>query len=89
VHEASRRRMKGDELVHCSVGNAAVLCEAIVKEEEEEEEEEDDEGDNDDDDDDDNDDFLVRYFTMIFSTTGCVVRHENTRIGMVGCYSGL
>ena len=28
-------------------------------------------------------------FAMLFSTTGCVVRHENTQRWMVGCYNGL
>ena len=56
--------------------------------EEEEEEEEDD-------DDDDDDDFgrLATFwfgaFVILFSATGCVVRHENTRRWTVGCYNGL
>ena len=63
---------KSDGLVHCSMKNAAVLCENPEEEEEEEE-------------DDDDDDFgrLVTFwfstFAILFSATGCVVRHENTR----------
>jgi len=33
--------------------------------------------------------FWFGTFAMLFSTTGCVVRHENTRKWMVGCYNGL
>ena len=63
---------ESDGLVHCSVKNAAVLCENPEEEEEEE-------------DDDDDDDFgrLVTFwfstFAILFSATGCAVRHENTR----------
>ena len=34
-------------------------------------------------------DFLVWYFVMLFSATGCVKRHENTRRWTVGCYNSL
>ena len=82
---------KSDGLVHCSVKNAAVLCEnhrervtQIWTNSSEEEEEERKifwpSGD-----------FLVRYFNfaMIFSATGCVVRHEtleDERYGVITAY---
>ena len=83
---------KSNGLVHCSVKNAAVLCEnhrerfthiwTSPSEEEEEEEEERKtfwpSGD-----------FLVRYFCDAFCDTGCVFCHENTRKWTVGCYNGL
>jgi len=33
--------------------------------------------------------FWFGTFAMLFSATGCVVRHENTRRLTVGCYNGL
>ena len=69
---------KSDRLVHCSVKNA-VLCETIVKDTQiwtSPSEEEKHFG------------RLVTFwfgtFAMLFSTTGCVVRHKNTRRWTVG-----
>ena len=84
---------KSDGLLHCSVENAAVLCEnrrervtqiwTSPSEGEEEEEEEEEK----------HFDRLVTSwfgtFAMLFSATGCVFRHENTRRWTVGCYNGL
>ena len=33
--------------------------------------------------------FWFGTFAMLFSATGCVVRHENTQKWTVGCYNGL
>ena len=33
--------------------------------------------------------FWFGTFALLFSATGCVVRHENPRRGTVGCYNGL
>ena len=76
---------KSDGLVHCSVKNAAVLCKnhresrkfelACLKKKKKKREEEEEERKH----------FCrpVTFwfgtFVMLFSTTGCVVRHENTR----------
>ena len=80
--------------MHCSVKNAAVLCEnhrervtqiwTSLSEEEEEDEGEEEEK---------HFGRLVTFwfnaFVMLFSTTGCVFRHENIRRWTVGCYNGL
>ena len=75
------------------------LCEEEEEEEEEEVEEEEEEEEEDDDDEEGEEEeerkkkqfgclvtFWFDTFAMLFSATGCVVRHENTRRWMVGCY---
>ena len=78
---------KSNGLVHCSVNNAAVLCENYRERstqiwtspsEEEERKTFWPSGD-----------FLAQYFRDAFSATGCVIRHENTQRWTVGCYNGL
>ena len=84
---------KGDGLVHCSVKNAAVLCEnhrervtriwTSPSEEEKKKKKKKKEK---------HFGRLVTFwfgtFALLFSATGCVVRHENTRRWTVGCYNG-
>ena len=81
---------KSDGLVHCSIQNAAVLCEnhhergkfelARLKEKKMMKKEQ-------------HFGCLVTFwfgnFAMLFSTTGCVFRHKTLEDERLGCYNGL